>query len=262
MNALEYQKWMKKAFLAAEAALTSQIATPSASFVSEDFIRSALLRGLVLTNSKQAHRVECEEDVAWNYCADWKDNSLSPKGGRPIQHDVAVSKEGEDKGLVCEVKWLKHADASTIAKDIWKLALTRSTDQEAKATRTYLLVGGTMSALSQTLATLRKNRLNLRWSKAGRGKNELPRATKLELYAALGAKLGFKAWREIITWGSAPKKYRRSPGTWAALRASVRCRWVRAVEGVSWRLVLWELDHWGVDPKTMDWDPHYSKLYQ
>jgi hypothetical protein len=57
-------EWIERAFLQVEAALTSEIATYAGEYLSEDYVRSAMLRGLILTNPKQAGRVEAEMEAA------------------------------------------------------------------------------------------------------------------------------------------------------------------------------------------------------
>ncbi len=254
MNAQQFQEWIGNAFLFVEAALATEIATISRTFLNEEYVRSALAKGLILTNTGEAYRVATEEDAVWsgNSCFA---NAASLPAGRPIQHDVAVRPDpAKDAGMVCEVKWLKQPKPLEVAIDIWKLALSRGTTPELGAMRTYLLLGGTQDALSSTLGTLRANHFNLRWSPQGRATVK-PAPTTLQLNRALAGAAkssGRKGWEKLISFG---KHFRSCPPTWSSLRASLRQRWLRTVGQCSWRAVLWELDHWGVkDASQIQWN--------
>lgn len=247
MNAGEYRNWMGRAFLMCEGALASELATLSRLSITEDYIRSSIVRGLILANPASAERVAKEANVSWfqNQCI--FDANHVPVG-RPIQHDVFVAPNDVDAGLACEVKWLTQAKAKEVAQDIWKLALSRSTQTEASAMRTYLLLGGESKPFADCIESLRKVDLNLRWSRAGRG-GDKPRPTTLSLERSLDKPLGFNSWDNLICWGT-QKHRRKSPDVWSSLRASTRERWFRTVlttnGTVGWRMVLWELDHRGV----------------
>jgi hypothetical protein len=126
----EYQQWMEKAFLYVEAALGQELATPSRVCMTEDYFRSALVRGMAASRPDLAHRIKTEEDASWTTNGCWQCNTTEGQR-RPIQHDVAVAPDMHDAGLLCEVKWLKAANASAIGRDVWKLILSRGTTAES-----------------------------------------------------------------------------------------------------------------------------------
>jgi hypothetical protein len=255
MTAGEFQAWMSKAFLVVESALAMELATPSRVCMTDEYLRSSLVQGLSYSMPANAARVTAELPVSWTGSPCWRDPTHPISTGRPIQHDVAVQPDAVDSGLVCEVKWLKQAKADELAKDIWKLALSRSNTAEGQALRTYLLVGGEGDALSDTLATLRKNRIDLRWSQAGRqGRTPGPREVSLRRF--LDKKLGEKALGSLLSWGNKPNKHYRTPShCWSALRVSVRATWLRSADTARWRAILWELDHRGTEnTDEIDWN--------
>src|SRR5690348_5455201 len=102
MDAGDFQDWMYRAFLFVEAALAHEMATPSRACMTEDYFRSALMRGLANSMPNAAMRVGGEENAPWAGNACWNDCGESA-GGRPIQHDVVIQPEGTDSGLLCEV---------------------------------------------------------------------------------------------------------------------------------------------------------------
>ncbi len=231
--------------------------------MTEDYIRGALLRGLLITEPTAASRVGREEDTSYADAPCHWDPKHIPGLGRPVQHDVAVAACNEDAGLVCEVKWLAQQQTRRVAADIWKLAMSRSTDAENVARRTYLLIGGESGPFSAVLRSLRRVGLNLRWSAAG-ADGKIPQPTMLSLKRSLRHSVGLRAWTSAMAWGSQPH-YREAPMCWATVRASVRGRWLRTVQAepqsVGWRIVLWELDHRGVDNEyVVDWDAIYSGI--
>lgn len=247
-----------------EGSLASELATLSRLSITEDYVRSSVVRGLILANPASAERVSKEANVSWfrNQCI--FDANHVPAAGRPIQHDVSVASNNEDAGLACEVKWLTQAKAKEVAADIWKLALSRSTQAEATAMRTYLLLGGESDAFADCLSLLRKVSLNLRWSPAGRGSGKWPDPTTLSLDRSLDKSLGFNSWDNLLCWGE-QKHRRKSPDTWTSLRASLRARWYRRVTtttgALKWRMVLWELDHRGVAAKgQIDWQQRNAAI--
>jgi len=196
-------------------------------------------------------------NVGWSnaYCVEGHKINGS---GRPLQHDVGISGEKDcasDQGAVLEIKWLTHVDTVAVAQDIWKLALSRSTQTEGQAVRTYLMVGGEKDAFKNTLAKLGKLSMPLRWSPAGRGKNK-PRPSTLNLLTASEKTTGLKALQQLLKRG---EHCRMPPETWAKVRASMRTRWFRSIgafrdsKRCTWRCVLWELDHRGFDDDIMDW---------
>ena len=252
MNAGEFQDWMSRAFLVVESALAMELATPSRVCMTEDYLRASLVRGLSYSKPEAAARVTTELPAAWSNALCWRDPTHPGPTGRPIQHDVAVLPADGDVGLVCEVKWLKQAKGGELAKDLWKLALSRSNSAEGNALRTYLLVGGEGDALSDSLQTLRNNHIDLRWSQAGRqGRTPKPREVSVSKF--LDRKLGIKSLGSLLSWGN-PKHFRTPPMCWATLRVSVRETWLRTAGTARWRIILWELDHRGTEnTKGIDW---------
>lgn len=241
-----------------EGALASELCTSSRLSITEDYLRSAIMRGLILSNPAHGDRVAREYSVSWNNNPCIRDQNHTPGSGRPLQHDVAIQPNDDDAGAFCELKWLTQANSKSVASDIWKLALSRSTEAEGSAARSYLLVGGLSHAFSGALSHLRGGHLNLRWSAAGGGGNT-PAPTTLALKRSFTTSLSSKALFNLTGWGNNPTHYRSPPAVWASLRASVRARWYRTVStpngSVGWRLILWELDHRSVgNRQTIDWE--------
>ena len=58
--AAEYERWMERAFLYVEAALATELATPSRVCMSEEYFRTALVRGLSHSEPAEAHRIDTE----------------------------------------------------------------------------------------------------------------------------------------------------------------------------------------------------------
>lgn len=258
MIATEYQAWLERATQNVEGALGSELSTPTRTVITEDYLRSALLRGLALSYPEGAAQVERELDVNWND-ADCIGGHAINGPGRRLQHDVGLHPEpnaANDSGAAVEIKWLTASAASNVAQDIWKLALARSTANEGSALRTYFLIGGSMDVIASTTTGLRNIGLPLRWSPAGRGK-VWPRPSILELGSAFDAKVGREALLRLLRRG---EHVRTPPACWSKLRASLRWRWYRRVGAfrnsprVAWRLLLWELDHRSVGANTFDWD--------
>jgi hypothetical protein len=249
MQAGDYQDWMQRAFLYVEAALATELATPSRVCMTEDYFRASLVRGLANSKPEAAERVDTEFDAPWTGQACLHCGS-QPEQGRPIQHDVAVKPNDQDNGLVCEVKWLKSANAATIARDVWKLVLTRSSAQEMNATRCYMLLGGEADPVSDTLRSLRGHGLDLRWSRAG-GQGFAKAARDLSLSKFLDSKLGADALAYQLGWGD---HVRQPPVCWRSFRITRRGEpWVRTFDGLGWRAVLFELHHHGAaDDETLD----------
>ena len=244
MNASEYQNWMQKAFLYVEAALGQELATPSRVCMTEDYFRSALVRGLAASRPDLASRIATEVDAPWTTNGCWQCGTTNGQR-RPMQHDVAIRPDAADQGLLCEVKWLKASNPAVIARDVWKLLLSRTTDAEQQARRTYLLLGGESAALSASLESLRHHHVDFRWSNAGRQGG--PPATRgLSVTAFLATTLGSSELEYVLGWSSNPRHYRTPPAMWAAMRVSRRYEpWVRAIDGTKWRAVMFELHHHG-----------------
>jgi len=263
MNPGQYQEWMKQAFLMCEGALAMELATETRLNITEEYLRSNIVRGLILAKSSEASRVAKESSVSWGGNGCHFDTSHTPTG-RPIQHDVAVLASGADQGLACEVKWLTQQNSKDVASDVWKLALSRSTRSEATAQRSYLVLGGESGAFSSTLSALHKIGFNLRWSPAGRG-GKWPDPGTVALEKSLTTSLGKNSWRDLVAWGARPKHLRDSPDTWRSLRVSLRGRWYRTVKAngksVGWRVALWELDHRGVSASgSIAWPSVYGGI--
>lgn len=265
MNAGEYQDWMSRAFLNLEGALATELSTPGRQGMTEDYVRGSFLRGLLISNPAGSSRVVREHPATWSGAKCVRNTAHSP-AGRRLQHDIAViPAAGVDEGMVCEVKWLVQANASSIAADIWKLAISRSNVSEASALRTYLLVGGESKAFSKALSSLRSAALNLRWSAAGRGA-ATPRPTTLALERSLAKPLSHNAWEGLVSWGKNPVHHRNLPSAWSSLRCSLRQKWLRTIPlvgggTIGWRMVLWELDHRAVgSASVINWATvSYSK---
>lgn len=259
MKPSEYQEWMHQAFLYTEGVLATELASATRVCMTEEYVRSALLRGLIVSVPKEVLRVTREMTCTWSANPCFFDSSHTVRGGRPIQHDVGIQPNATDAGLACEVKWLGSAANSTaIAQDILKLALSRSVKAEKQAMRSYLLIGGTQRAISRSLFLLRKDFFDLKWSPVGRGGTTKPAPTRVQIKKGLGEKLVRKALKDLVSRGDSRPHLRQCPATWASLRASLRDRWYQSVavngRSTSWRLLLWELDHRGIDSSSkVDW---------
>jgi len=252
---------MARAFLLVESALAAELATPTRLIMTEEYIRASFARGLCLSNPDQAFRVTTEHTANWSNSTCYSDRSHSPSQGRPIQHDVAVVPDENDAGMACEVKWLKQAKAADIAKDIWKLAFSRSTEAEKKALRTYLLIGGETKYLSESFRTLQRSKIDIRWSLAGRTQGiPGPRNFPLDQALSRDRSVVYRSWADLISWGN-PKHFRQCPDTWSNLRCTVRERWRKSSGDVRWAAVLYELHHHGVgDTAIIDWSAAMSRL--
>lgn len=245
-------EWITRAFLQVKAALSAEIATCSGEFISEDYIRSALLRGLMLSNPNEASRVQAEMSAHWSPNPSW-DGNAAAADKRPRQHDIGVSPGGNDNGLVCEVKWLKQAQTGKVMQDVWKVALTRGLCDETTCVRTYLLVGGDHEPFSETLASLQSNKWNFRWSAAGAGTYETPPPRNLNLWLAIQRSETVRnAAVAVLRRGKSG--LRTPPDCARCLRLSVRDVWHMKVGDRSWTAVLWELDHRGVPETSIDWE--------
>lgn len=245
---------MQRAFLLVESALAAELATPSRVCMTEDYFRASLVRGLAHSRPENANRVTSEEDAGWSNASCWNNAAHVPGQGRPIQHDVAVTPDANDNGLVCEVKWLKSVQATAVAKDIWKLALSRSVGAEGQSMRTYLLIGGEADAFSRTLNTLRKSGVDLRWRNASGQAAPATREASLEAFEQ--TVLGRDSLRSLLSWGSTPKHYRTPTPCWANVRITRRVNpWLRTIDNLGWRAVLWELHHFKASTQThMNWN--------
>ena len=261
MLAGEYQTWMKLGFKSVESLLAGQILRPNP-YISEERVRSALVDGLEHSMPAQAHRVRVEANVGWNGSPCWHTPAHGGPGqGRIIQHDVQILPDN-DSGLVCEVKWLKQQKAAEIARDIWKLALSRSTVNETAAVRTFLLVGGEKGShdrFRQTINNLDNHGLTLRYSPQGRHSGRLPPARAIQLQDLASTQWGRNQLRTLLAWGS-PSHVRTPPPCRKTLRVATRAYWIARAHGRTWRLVLWELDSLGYQGAPIDWNTIRSNL--
>jgi len=91
MNQTEYQDWMERAFLYVEAAMSMELATPSRVCMSEEYLRSSLVRGLSHSMPGEANRVSIEWGSPWSDRPCWDDGcGATPGQGRKVQHDVRI----------------------------------------------------------------------------------------------------------------------------------------------------------------------------
>lgn len=256
MNQAEYQKWMEKAFLYVEAALAMELATPSRVCMSEEYLRASFVRGLSHSNPDGASRVSIEWDTPWTDSVCWHDGATRPSKGRKIQHDVRVAPEANarERGLACEVKWLKQAKAEEVVHDLWKLMLSRSVRAHGVALRCYLLVGGEGDAFKNATATLRKNIIYLNWRDDGASNSEI------NLNALAKKRLGKTSLKRLLSWGQEGKHIRTPGRCLKRIRCVRRASWYRTIEGTKWRMGLWELRSWGVPLVEIDWDAHKKTL--
>ena len=258
MRGSEYQSWFCRAFQSVEGALGVELSTPLRNVITEDYVRASFMRGFALSYPAGANRVQRESPVVWSNVECIGGHAIGGQG-RPLQHDIGLSPEvgdTNDAGAILELKWLTGTGTETVAQDIWKLALSRSVMAEGRAVRTYLALGGSMAAVSNTLSGLRNLGLTLRWSPAGRG-GDWPAPSGLDLDQAIRTRIGSRALHSLLRRGT---HVRTPPRCRARLRASLRSRWFRSIdelresEGAAWRFLLWELDCWGASKSELDWE--------
>lgn len=263
--------WAVKAFLQVQAALMAEIASPSGEYISEDYVRSAMLRGLILADPANATQVEAEMEAWWSGALSVVDG-VSKALGSPIRHDVGVKPFGAHRGIACEVKWLKQQKKQAVLADIWKLVLSRSTLVEGEAMRALLLVGGESEAFEGTLRSLDGESVRLRWSSKGRRLKPdkkkkkplargLPAGTLLNLGTLVNRSVAAKtALMSLLGWAGG-KHYRTPPATHGKFWLTCRARWWLTVGNRSWRAVLWELDAHGIKAQsTIDWQNFQNEL--
>ena len=249
MTRISHQEWLRRAFLFAEAALNQEIITPRRVCMTEDYFRSAFVRGLLSAKPDLAHLVRSEHTATWSsnschFCA------CTQGRGRPIQHGVAILPSAYNPGVVCEVKWAKRPSAEGIARDIWKLLITRGDEPERQAWRCYLLIGGEQPAFSDTLNQLRTSGINLRYSSAGRG--ETKTNVQVNLVTFLSSNLGKKSLAALTGWGARKRHYRAVSEVRSDIIITRRCEpWIQRVEGAKWRAVLYELHSHGTSGSPM-----------
>jgi len=264
MKPSQYQAWMHRAFLNVQATLAGELSS-SIGYVAEEYLRTALMKGLCHSVPAGSDRVRPEVDAWWtdHTCANPAHApQVRPGRGRKIQHDVGIEAEpGEpdDRGLVCEIKWLKTANPSAIIGDLWKLSLAKTDDRELASRRTYLLVGGEADAFKKTLQGLRHAGVLLQWRNHKGGP---PASTSIDLDALAVRAAGRDALVDLLSWGDSAHR-RAAPPCRASLRASRRGLWQEwANDPVTpvttafraWRLALWELDTRAAGAGAIDWN--------
>ncbi|MCR9075169.1 MAG: hypothetical protein NXI07_03940 [bacterium] len=255
MNASDYQHWMERAFLYVEAALSMELATPSRVCMSEEYLRSSFVRGLSHSKPEAADRVSIEWAAPWTDAVCWRDGVSTPGQGRKVQHDVRVNPEAKtvEAGLACEVKWLKQAKSEEIVRDIWKLALSRGKAAHGQALRCYLLVGGEGTAFKNTTDTLRSNHLALQW------RGDSSATVDFRLGARVQNSPSQKAIKNLLAWSNSDHA-RTPPQCLKYMRCVRRASWYRTLDGIKWRMGLWELTSHSAQTGTIDWDIHKADL--
>ena len=257
MNQTEYQRWMERAFLYVEAALSMELSTPSRVCMSEEYLRSSFVRGLSHSMPEEANRVSIEWGAPWSDRICWHNGcGATPGQGRKVQHDVRIKpKAANESGLACEVKWLKQAKSEEIVRDIWKLMLSRSVNEHGGALRCYLLVGGEGVAFKNTMDTLRRNMLSLKW------RVDSGATTDFNLNSQLNRPLAHRSLKEILVWGGG--NHVRTPDRCLGMiRCVRRASWYRTLDSIKWRMGMWELTSWGAEAGTVDWTNFKATIVQ
>lgn len=253
---MTYEAWLERAFLLVESRLAEELADPLRRSISEEYVRLALIRGLLIANMSEAHRVRMEQPVSF-HGAKCVTHANPIKGkGRALACDIRVDPASTGgKAMSCELKWLKNRKngptdrSAELMQDLWKLALDRSTGTKLSS---YLLVGGDADSFSATLAGLRALGPDLRWSPAGRRAKTWPTPKTFSFGARFGATVG-----PLKTLLRRNKGHtRHPPECWWTVRLCLRQRWFRTLsDGSSWRAALWELDHRALKADMIDWNP-------
>lgn len=268
MTTTEYKVWMQKAFLKVEAALSEELITPAALCMTEDHIRSALVRGLAAAMPHEAHRIDTEKTVSWTNNPCWLGTGRVPEQGRPIQHDVYIEPKDGDHGLACEVKWLKSERANEVLKDIWKLVLSRGTVAEGSAMRIYILLGGEAEHFRSTINALyRPNRIaDLSWQRTDQ---LLPDRKRMTMTTVLNTTRGQTTIKDLLKWGSVPT-YRTPAACRNEFYTDTRATWMRPLDGqisrpvggnLVWNAALWEITAHGLSNRpALHWTNHRQAL--
>ncbi|QQR86614.1 MAG: hypothetical protein IPJ76_00025 [Flavobacteriales bacterium] len=262
MTTTDYKEWMQRAFLKVEAALSEELITPASLCMTEDHIRSALVRGLAAAMPTHAHRIDTEKTVSWTNNPCWLGTNRVPEQGRPIQHDVFIAPHDGDNGLACEVKWLKNEKAGEVLKDIWKLVLSRGIASEGSAMRIYFLLGGEGEHFRATINALYHHTprmADLSWQRTDQA---LPNPKRLTMANLLGTAKGKNAVRDLLKWGS-PPTYRTPPSCRNEFYTDTRATWRRPLDGqikkkdggvLVWNAALWEITAWGLSTRpALNW---------
>lgn len=128
---------MKQAFLAVEAEVGKRLIQSTGASITEDQIRQAMIDGLKAAHPARALEVVREWPAPWGGESAWIGNGNAPNNS--LLHDIAVKPGTADKGLICEVAWLKTtATEKVLLGDILKVVMTRTMLNEQSAMRTYL----------------------------------------------------------------------------------------------------------------------------
>ena len=257
MNATDYQLWLKTSFLYVEAALATELATPSRICITEELVRTSLVRGLSHTRPPESRRIRVEYDTSFAQHECIFDANHRPTRGRRLQHDVAIARGADangddDAGAVIEVKWLKNEAAPSVAQDIWKLALAVGSENHRQATRAFLLIGGDTTRVTGTFNTLRDSGVDFRWSKAGATKG-LPQPRPLKVGDFFAYELGRTSLKNLLSWGAPRPHFRRPPDCRYEYRVKVSGQWLRRVKDVSWCAALWEITGFKAKADVIDW---------
>ena len=250
--------WMQRAFVYVESVLLSEIAARSDRFIKEEHIRTALAKGLVLSDPVHGSWVQTEQKATWtdNGCR-WC--SKVPGSGRRLSHDVAVvepkAAPGTRPRAVCEVMWLERESGVGVLEEIARLVLTRGTADHRDSVRTFLLLAGTDPGWSKTLRKVQGTLIPIKWSPAGRpseggSKDEFDLQKVLEVRPSMD-----EALHRVLRWGK-PRHLRGPESAFRSHLLTLRQEWHRTFEGRKWRAALWELHRWGLakDKRQVDWD--------
>jgi hypothetical protein len=254
---ISYKDWLHRAFLLVEARICEEFADPLRHTISEEYVRIALMRGLITAAPAEAHRVRMEGEVPLHRAACITHTKEIKGKGRALAADIAIEPPAPGRqGLICELKWLKNnkkgegVDRSNeIVQDLWKLALSRSTGAQLS---TYILIGGDAASFSKTLKALKAVGPSLLWSPAGRGAEPWPKPTLF----SLGNRF-IKIQKPLVELLKRNKQHRRMPPPcWWTVRLSLQDRWYRTLDSSSggWRIAMWEVDHHGLPRDEIDWD--------
>lgn len=243
MTSSGYTSWFTRAFFHSQAALIAELASRHHLHITEEYLRSSFLKGLVLSRPDLAGAITKEKTPHWSSAKCWHDPTHAMGRGRQMQHDVFAEAVGGDHGAACEVKWLKASKAQEIVEDFWKLWLTRTTVPEGSACRCFLLAGGDAKNFASTLNAARAAGIDLRWSSAGAGE-PWPVDRFVDIDALAGRPMGGMALRRVLSRGV---HYRTPCDVWASARIVLRQRWLMRIPhgetSFKWRLAMWEINH-------------------
>lgn len=76
MTPTEYKTWVQRAFLAVEGTLALELLTPSRICITEELLRTAMIRGLAAANPEHAGRIETERPVEWTNNESWSGKKI------------------------------------------------------------------------------------------------------------------------------------------------------------------------------------------